>query len=92
MRGTEYAELAAFAAIELQRVIALRPDTKGKRRARHFVEGLAQELRTSPTHVNPDAATAGLLDRSNATIGRHRITTFLSVKESPKACRYSGFL
>src|ERR1035438_9781906 len=40
--------VAAFAALALPLVIALGPDTKGEGRARHFVEGLAEELGTGP--------------------------------------------
>src|ERR1017187_10478192 len=65
--------LAVFAALELPLVIAAGPDTKGEGRARHFVEGLAEELGTGPTHVNPHAATAGLFDRRNARSEERRV-------------------
>ena len=61
--------VAAFAALKLHLVITLGPDTKGKRGACRFVKCLAQELGTSPAHVNPNASTTGLLDRGNATKG-----------------------
>jgi len=40
--------VAAFAALELHLIVALCPDPEGERGARQFVEGLAQEFRTSP--------------------------------------------
>jgi hypothetical protein len=80
--------VAAFAALKLHLVITLGPDAKRERSARQFVEGLAQELRTRLAHVDPNAATTGLLNGRNAAVGRHRLAGFKPIALRSPCCRH----